>query len=777
MKYSLKDYQREAVDDLKRYFNFYFTQKDKMIAFKAPTGSGKTFMLSSMIDEMVKENSDKDFCFVWASIGKGELQIQSYDAVSSYLEGSPKCSLLDTEFFGSRSYIKKFEVVFVNWEKLVQKDSTTGKWKNSIMKDQEGMSFIDVISETKKRGTKIILVIDESHIGKNQESRILEFKNTILEPNITIEMSATPLTIPDVFVDPEKVIDEGMIKESIIVNEGIDEKLIIDDDVTSEELVLEFGYNKRLSLIEEYRKVGSEVNPLVLIQIPNMEQGDQKMIVIQDFLRNRGITLENGKLKFWLTGKEHDFDKKKIKEIDDPTEFLVFKTAVATGWDCPRAHVLVKFREGNSETFEIQTIGRILRTAEAKSYGNNKLDNAYIFTNLSKFETKKESYNPNAIKTEISYFRTDSKKQSVYTPIHLKSYYRSRQNDYNSADSGFYVIFEEEFCAYFGIAKGSMDYDNPDKIIAKGFVDSNKVGDLVIRETEIKGYGIDEEQASHSGMKDVTASDSDILFAYYDLIKQNLNGLAYVRSKSPVNGAIIEAFTKYYHQFPRAERIMTIQKLVVQNKDIFAEILSKASSRFRDILIQNAGKTGVVLDFEIQQSKSYSRETYKEETSKLALYQPFRMLISDHDKNVVNQLELAFLRYLDRHDQFIDWHWQNGSEVMEINFGISYNNGVSTFQPDFIIRFKDGTIGIFDTKPIGERVEDTKLKAEALYRFIEETNQKRDPAHGKLIGGIVVSNKADYRQFYYCNEKVYVDFAVSQANWHSFNEIFRNLKK
>jgi len=167
MKYSLKDYQRGAVDDLKRYFNFYFTQKDKMIAFKAPTGSGKTFMLSSMIDEIVKENSDKDFCFVWASIGKGELQIQSYDAVSSYLEGSPKCSLLDTEFFGSRSYIKKFEVVFVNWEKLVQKDSTTGKWKNSIMKDQEGMSFIDVIAETKKRGTKIILVIDESHIGKN----------------------------------------------------------------------------------------------------------------------------------------------------------------------------------------------------------------------------------------------------------------------------------------------------------------------------------------------------------------------------------------------------------------------------------------------------------------------------------------------------------------------------------------------------------------------------------------------------------------------------------
>lgn len=774
MIYSLKDYQREAVDELKRYFDFYYNQNDKMIAFKAPTGSGKTFMLSSMMDEVVKENNDKNFCFVWASIGKGELQVQSYDAVSSYLEGYPKCSLLDNEFFGSRSYIKKFEVVFVNWEKLVQKDSITGKWKNSIMKDQEGMSFIDVIAETKTRGTKIILIIDESHIGKGQESRILEFKNTILEPNMTIEMSATPLTKPDVTVDPERVIDEGMIKESIIVNEGIDESLIVDDDITSEELVLEFGYKKRLELIEEYKKVGANINPLVLIQIPNKEQGDEKIMVIQDFLRNRGATLDNGKLKIWLTGKEHDFDKKKIKESDDPTEFLIFKTAVATGWDCPRAHVLVKFREDKSETFEIQTIGRILRTVEAKSYGNNKLDNAYIFTNLSQFETKKDSYNPNAIKTEMSSFRTDQKKQSIYTPIRLKSYYRSRQNDYNSADSGFYSVFEDEFCSYFNIVKGTMDYLNPKKILDKGFVDKSKVDDLIIRETGIDVRTIDEEQTSHSGTSEVTSSDSDILFTYYDIIKQNLNGLAYVRSKSPINGAIIECFTKYYHPYARSERIMKIQKLVVQNTEMIAEILSKATATYRSILIQNAGKTGVDIDFEIQQSKAYSRETYTEVLSSLALYQPFRMMISDYEKNMVNQLELAFIKYLDKNHKYIDWHWQNGSEVMEINFGIAYNNGVSTFQPDYIIRFKDGTIGIFDTKPIGERVEDTKIKAEALYKYIEESNKIRDTSQGKLIGGIVVSK--NYSDFYYFNENKYVDFGISQERWHSFSEVFRSIK-
>jgi type III restriction enzyme len=629
MNYSLKDYQRKAVDELKRYFNFYYALSDKTIAFKSPTGSGKTFMLSSMIDEIVKENEHQDFCFVWASIGKGELQIQSYDAVSGYLQGYPKSSLLDDEFFGSRSYIKKYEVVFVNWEKLVQKDSTTGKWKNSIMKDQEGISFIEVIAETKRRGTKIILIIDESHIGKSHKSRIMEFKNTILIPDMTIEMSATPLTEPDVIVNPEHVINEGMIKDSIIVNEGIDKNLVIDDDVTSEELVLEYGFNKRMELVTEYKKVNSSVNPLVLVQIPNKEQGDEKLLVIQNYLRSKGVTLENGKLKIWLTGKEHNFDKKKIKDLNDKTEFLVFKTAVATGWDCPRAHILVKFREGNSETFEIQTIGRILRTAEAKAYGNSKLDNAYIFTNLAQFETKKDSYNPNKVKTEISYFRLDDKKQSVYTPVHLKSYYRSRANDYNSADSGFYSVFDEEFCNYFSIVKDSMDITNVDKMKSKGFIDNTNVKDEMLNEDTISTVDIDSEQSSQAGTNAVRASETDLMFEYYDLIRQNLNGLAYVRSKSPINGAIVEAFSKYYSNIPRSIKLITIQRLVLKNKSIFSEILSKSTSKYRDILIGNAGKTGVVKDFEIQPSKSYSRETYTSIQSKLALYQPFRMLITN----------------------------------------------------------------------------------------------------------------------------------------------------
>ena len=311
MVYSLKEYQRDAVDELKGLFELYFKSTSrKEIVFKAPTGSGKTFMASSLMEELASENSDINFCIMWACPGKGELHKQSFDNVKRYLGGNPVCSLLEEDFFGSRKYIKNHEIVFINWEKLIQKDKETGKWANNLMKDQEGQNFIDVIDQTRRNGTKVILIIDESHIGKSAKARIQEFINTIICPNIVLEMSATPLNEHiDVVIEPQKVIDEGMIKEDVIVNEGISKEDRSMEDTDSELLVLEKGYLKREELKKEYEVIGSLVNPLVLIQIPNVDEGEAKKLVIKDFLREKGITEDNGKLKFWCDDKGH-FDKK-----------------------------------------------------------------------------------------------------------------------------------------------------------------------------------------------------------------------------------------------------------------------------------------------------------------------------------------------------------------------------------------------------------------------------------------------------------------------------------
>lgn len=774
MIYTLKNYQRDAVNELKQYISIGFKSTSrKEVVFKAPTGSGKTFMAASLFEELAEENPSVNFCILWACPGKGELHKQSFDAVKTYLGGNPVCSLLEDNFFGSRKYIKDKEIVFINWEKLIQKDKETGKWANNLMKDQEGMNFIDVIEKTKQNGTRVILVIDESHIGASQKARIQEFINTIIIPNIVLEMSATPLNNHiDVEIEAQKVVDEGMIKEDVIVNQGInkEDKTLAEQD--SELLVLQKGYDKRQEIVEEYNKLNIAVNPLVLIQIPNVDEGEAKKLVIKDFLREKGITEDNGKLKFWCDDKGN-FDKKAIKKNNDITEYLVFKTAVATGWDCPRAHILIKFRDGKSETFETQTIGRILRTAEAKSYDNYLLDNAYIFTNIWSFETKQDTYNPNRIKTEWSKMRDGYNKLNVWSQTQLSSFYRSRQGDYNSADSRYGAYFIKSFMKFFELKekdKYAMSGQLKDRFELKGMNLDIKVDDVVMEETNIGVTSANEERNISGDLAKVTMAENDIQAQYNDLIRSNLSGLAYVRSKSPINSAIMDAFGIFYNVFGRKEKVTSIMKIVVNNKNIFAEILSESTQEFRKMISKEAYKKGEHYDFKIEESRPYSIETHTELVPSIkSLYKPLYVL-KDNQGNPDNQLEKDFLNYLDSQN-VVEWYWENGTELMRVNFGISYNNGMNTFQPDFIVKFKNGSVGILDTKPVDHRVEDTTVKANALYDYLVNINTNRGLAP-KIIGGIVVKVGT---QFYVYLNGNYHDYNVSHDGWVNFNEVLRKI--
>ena len=774
MIYTLKNYQRDAVDELKGYIELGFRSKNrKEVVFKAPTGSGKTFMAASLFEELAGEHSDINFCILWACPGKGELHKQSHDAVKTYLGGNPVCSLLEEDFFGSRKFIKNKEIVFINWEKLIQKDKGTGSWANNLMKEQEGMNFIDVIDQTKKNGTKVVLVVDESHVGSSAKTRIQEFINTIIIPNILLEMSATPLNDHiDVEVNPEDVIKEGMIKEDVIVNEGIkkDDKSLAEKD--SEILILEKGFEKREEIVKKYAELNINVNPLVLIQIPNVDEGEAKKLVIKDFLRDKGITEANGRLKLWCDN--HDpFDKKEIRKNNDITEYLIFKTAVATGWDCPRAHILVKFREGKSETFETQTIGRILRTAEAKSYDDSLLDNAYIFTNIWTFETKQDTYNPNKIKTEWTKMRDGYTQLRVWAQTKLKSFYRSRQEDYNSADSRFGEYLFKSFMKRMGLTEDDRKnvlFDDPERLENAGLKLETNTGDVVLEETNLGMQNIAEERTITGNAVDVQMSENDVQAQYNAIIRDNLNGLAYVRSKSPINTAIMDVLSTFIKGFTRSEKVKRYMQIVVNNRDLFAEVISEATAEFRQMFSINAGKKGVRYDFKIEESRAYSSETHTTLLGIKSLYNP--LFVLKNASGQVNYLEKNFLQYLDTQNA-VEWYWENGSELMRINFGISYNNGMNTFQPDFIIKFKDGSVGIFDTKPNDEtNLADTTVKNEALRDYLYDINQNRgyDP---KVVGGIVCQSGT---QFYLFEGRDYHDYNSNHDGWVNFNEFLRKIE-
>jgi len=168
-----KEYQDRAVNKLlSRSKEILEENRKATIVFQSPTGSGKTFMMSQYITDLIKENEDKDFCFLWFSIGKGDLHKQSYESLDSVFQGYPECYLLEEEFFGSRDSINKNEVVVVNWEKLRTQDKVTGEWKNLLMKDKETINFRELVRNTQNEGKTIVLIIDESHTNATSDRAV-----------------------------------------------------------------------------------------------------------------------------------------------------------------------------------------------------------------------------------------------------------------------------------------------------------------------------------------------------------------------------------------------------------------------------------------------------------------------------------------------------------------------------------------------------------------------------------------------------------------------------
>ena len=510
----LLPYQETAVNKLiTRSLMFLNEEGRETIVLQAPTGAGKTFMATKFMEELIKETNE-DICYIWISLGKGELHKQSMKAVKREISNEMQCSLLENEFFGSRSVINQNEIVFASWQKIKLKNAD-GTWKALVMRDQEQFNFIEVLENTRNINRKIILIIDESHAGAGTEASY-EIIDTIIKPDLQIDMSATPITRSNdtkIIVDPNDVINAGIIKKEILINYDIDQ--IPDEDIDSQKLVLKAASQKRELLKRKYEEQKSNVNPLVLIQLPNSNAGEDLRIEIENYLREIDVTEENGKLAKYCN--------EKLLKNDAPVDYLIFKQAIDTGWDCPRAQILVKFRETNSIVFEIQTVGRILRMPEAKHYMSDELNTAYVYTNIKSIEVQKETYNPNIIKSIMSV------RKDIYKPLKLKSFYRNRI-DYGDVTSSYTHSFCHSFCDFFSIPEYEIKqdfYENMEKLKKMGINEDFEKMDTIIKNGIIESETIDSiiNERIEGDTLSVGISDNDLQYSFEEIIKNNLNGL------------------------------------------------------------------------------------------------------------------------------------------------------------------------------------------------------------------------------------------------------------
>jgi len=735
----LKTYQENAIDDLltrtKRLLGYSGSKK---LVFKSPTGSGKTIMMAEFLKQLVDDREIRQSLgFIWTA-PRPVLTNQSKEKLEKYFENSCalKCSFfedLDDRIIGEN------EILFINWESINKKDNVY------IRDNEQEFNLSKVLERTKGEGREIILVIDEAH--HHATSEISQGLIQMIGPKLTIEVTATPATITDedekVFVQLEDVKKEGMIKKAVILNDEFDSFIKQGKIQTqklsggSEELVIDVAMKKRQELVEVYKKEGVDINPLVLIQLPDRKTSLEDRIRerVESVLKNKyKISTEKGnnRLAIWLSG-EH-INKEEVEKPDNYVDVLLFKQAIALGWDCPRAQILVLFREWHSPIFSIQTVGRIMRMPEPDKghYENEILNYGYIYTNLDNMEIKED-----IAKDYITIYT--NKRRIDYKPINLLSCYPKRHREKTRLSPLFQNIFLKE----------AQNYGLKKKIDAK----ARKIDIKII--SDQKKEDIDAlAGAKIVGDKAIKVGGFDLQKLIDFFVRDNLTPFySEDRSVSRAKEAIYKFFEQEFKMW-YGDVWEEIVQIVLSDKNSrhFINVLNRAKEKYQAEVVKRESEIVDVPNWNIPEALSFGGE-YKKVEAKKSIMVPF---YSDEKWKT----EAAFIDFLEKSEK-VEWWFKNGDRDATF-FAVRYDNGEEKpFYVDFVVKLKDGRIGFFDTKAgLTKQVAGPKISG--LYKYIQSENKKGK----KYFGGIATNTERNYRGRWVYFEKTSKDFKDSSfENW------------
>lgn len=717
-----KNYQEKAIVKLKREVNELLdTEGNKICIFKAPTGSGKTLMMAEFLKRLIDSRIDgKKFSFIWIAVNK--LHDQSRNSLKKYYDPlgiGLKCSYfedLDDRKIGEN------EILFLNWASINKKGNLY------VRANERDNNLSNIVARTKEEGRIVILVIDESH--RNAETEKSKELIEDIGPKITIEVSATPQfkgIIRGVEVELKDVKDEEMIKKEIVINPSfenfkLDKKLA---DKTADEIVVEAGLKKRAELAKLYETEGSSINPLMLIQIPDNRQGliNKKDAIIQ-LLSKYGITTENGRLAIYLSDKDSKINLENIEKNENEVEVMIFKQAIAVGWDCPRAAILVLFREWKSIIFSIQTIGRIMRMPEHHHYKSVELNLGYVYTSLSDIGIAED-----IAKEYITVF--EGKRRDDYKDINLTSYHSKRFREETRLSSDFAPIF----------FKAADELKLKNKISLKHSIVDTKL----IASGRIEDVDKERKSVEKKGTLDIPKNEVELQNAFDYFARENLAPFApELRSIKRINGSIYRFFDKEFKMsvddWPKIQAIV----LADENRQAMINVINRAKELYQEVV--GKGKHELIENDEpwnvpeiINYNLTFVKKDYKQ-----SIIQPYYSKTKG-DNNLAlfeedSDIEVAFIEYLEKAKQ-VKWWFKNGKQDGSY-FAVPYieNEVNKPFYVDFIVMLKDGRVGLFDTKG-GIYAQTAKDRAEGLAAYIANENKNGK----KLFGGIVIKEKNSWR--------------------------------
>ena len=335
------------------------SQHGKLL-LEAPTGAGKTLIAGHIVEKFSALESEVWF---WFAPFKG-VTGQTASSLRAELPGLRLRELAeDRQAADSRSG----DVFVTTWQTVATKVKDS---RNVHRPGESNLTIEELIAALRQKKLRIGVVVDEAHHGffsTGAETQAMKFFRETLQPEYTVLVTATPddaditkfekslglSKLNRTTINRQEPVDEGLIKEGIkcvayFAPPG-QETLVDYEDVALRE-----GVALHRKWKAELKKLGVDLTPLMLVQVDSKDKSVERA---KERLLALGFTETQIAIH---TAEEPDSGLLALAN-DEAREVLVFKMAVALGFDAPRASTLVSMRAARDEDFGVQLVGRILR--------------------------------------------------------------------------------------------------------------------------------------------------------------------------------------------------------------------------------------------------------------------------------------------------------------------------------------------------------------------------------------------------------------------------------
>ena len=388
---ALKELRAKIAQSLGDYQNSHTPQ---VISFTSPTGSGKTIIMSALIEDIYlgDENytDQSNAIFVWIS-DSPEFNQQSKDKIDRQADkiSLNQCITVSDESF-DQEVLDDGHIYFLNTQKLSRTSNLTSH------SDTRQYTIWETLQNTiEQKSDRLYLIIDEAHRGmRGREAgrattimqKFIKGSKEIHPFPVVIGMSATTKrfrtlvtddttsTLRKVVITPDEVRASGLLKDRIIVT--YPEKDVVNRDMAILQAAADAWKDKCVHWDQYCREQHhAYVNPIFVVQVQNGTTDNISDTDLSDCLRRietrTGFKFKEGEVvhTFGQTTSDININGLKVKyeepsRINDNKEIKVvlFKENLSTGWDCPRAETMISFRRAVDATYIAQLLGRMIRT-------------------------------------------------------------------------------------------------------------------------------------------------------------------------------------------------------------------------------------------------------------------------------------------------------------------------------------------------------------------------------------------------------------------------------